>query len=388
MAVERDYYEVLSVERSANGDEVKRAYRRMAMKWHPDRNPGDPKAETEFKACAEAYEVLADPERRALYDKHGHAGLRQSPGHDFSRMRPDDIFSIFNDIFGGGMGGGSSGARQGRRGPARGYDLETTIEIELKDVLEGVEHEVPFSRRDVCASCEGTGAKPGTKPIKCPTCHGNGQVAQSGLGGMFRMVTTCPNCRGRGSVIAEVCADCRGAARVAKRRKLTIKVPPGIADGQAIRITGEGEPPPPESDAAGKGPRGDLHVVVRVKDHESFERVEDDLVVGHEVSYSLAVLGGTTMVTTLDGSSQLEVPRGTKHGEILTIVGAGLPHLRAPERRGDLRVGVLIKVPRKVTPEQRELLEKLAKVELTPGEELMAPGRTVWKKIKDTISGN
>jgi molecular chaperone DnaJ len=385
MAIERDYYEVLSVERNANGDEVKRAYRRMAMKWHPDRNPGDQKAESEFKACAEAYEVLSDPERRALYDQYGHAGLRQAPGHDFSRMRPDDIFSIFNDIFGGAMGGG---ARPGRRGAAQGYDLETTIEIELADVLKGVEREVAFSRRDVCQPCEGTGAKAGTKPIKCPTCRGAGQVAQTGLGGMFRMVTTCPNCRGRGSVISEPCPDCRGAARVAKRRNLNVKIPAGINDGQAIRIAGEGEPPAPEVDAAGKGPRGDLHVVVRVKDHESFERVDDDLVVAHEISYSLAALGGEVRVMTLEGSAQLEVPRGTHHGEILTIPGAGLPRLRAPDRRGDLRVGIAIKVPRKVSPEQRELLERLAKLEASPDEVVSAPGKTVWKKIKDTISGS
>ena len=384
MAVERCYYEVLSIERAANGDEIKRAYRRMAMKWHPDRNPGDPKAETEFKACAEAYEVLSDPERKKLYDTHGHAGLRQAPGHDFSRMRPDDIFSIFNDIFGGGTGGGGG---RSRRGPVRGYDLETTVEIELKEVLAGVDVEVSFKRRDVCEGCEGSGAKKGTKPIKCPTCQGNGQVAQTGLGGMFRMVTTCPNCRGRGSVISEACVECRGAGRVAKSRKLSVKVPAGIAEGQVIRIAGEGEPPPPEADPAGRGQRGDLHVVVQVKDHEQFERVEDDLVLTREISYSLASLGGSTSVDTLEGKERLEVPRGTQHGDILTIEGAGLPHLRSPSVRGDLRVGIVLRVPKKVTPEQRELLEKLAKTELNEDEEYRPQGKGVWKKIKDTISG-
>ncbi|MSQ90965.1 MAG: molecular chaperone DnaJ [Phycisphaerales bacterium] len=382
MAVERDYYEVLSIERTANGDEVKRAYRRMAMKWHPDRNPGDAKAETEFKVCAEAYEVLSDPERKALYDQYGHAGLRQTPGHDFSRMRPDDIFSIFNDIFGGG------GSRGNRRGPVRGYDLETTVEIELTDVLKGKDVEVAFTRRDVCNSCEGSGAKAGTKPIKCPTCAGSGQVAQAGLGGMFRMVTTCPNCRGRCQVITEFCPECRGAGRVAKRRNLKVKIPAGIDHGQVIRIAGEGEPPPPEADPPGKGPRGDLHVVVAVQEHEAFERAEDDLVTTRDISFPLATLGGTTVVETLEGKRTLEIPRGTQHGEILTIEGAGLPQLRSPTIRGDLKVSVSIQVPNKISPAQRELLEQFAKTQAQADEELQPAGKGVWKKIKDTISGS
>ncbi len=384
MAVERDYYEVLSIERAANGDEVKRAYRRMAMKWHPDRNPGDPKAEVEFKACAEAYEVLSDPERKQLYDTHGHAGLRQRPGHDFSRMRPDDIFSIFNDIF-GGSGGGSS---HGRRGPVRGYDLETSVEIELLDVLNGKDVEVAFTRRDVCGSCEGSGAKSGTKPIKCPTCGGGGQVAQQGLGGMFRMVTTCPNCRGRGQVITEFCPECRGHGRVPKKRKLNVKIPAGISDGQVIRVSGEGEPPPPEADPAGKGPRGDLHVVISVTEHEAFERVEDDLVTAHDVSFPLATLGGMTTIETLDGLRKIEIPKGTQHGAVITIEGSGLPHLRSPKVRGNLRVGMCIRVPNKITPEQRELLEQFAKTQTNPDEEIRPAGKGVWKKIKDSIAGS
>ncbi len=385
MSVERDYYEVLSVERSANGDEIKRAYRRMAMKWHPDRNPGDAKAETEFKVCAEAYEVLSDPQRKDLYDKHGHAGLRQAPGHDFSRMRPDDIFSIFNDIFGGGGGGSSRG---GRRGPVRGYDLETSVEISLNDVLDGKDVEVAFTRRDVCTTCEGSGAKAGTKPIKCPTCAGSGQVAQAGLGGMFRMVTTCPNCRGRGQVITEFCNECRGPGRVPKHRKLAVKIPAGISDGQVIRVGGEGEPPPPEADPAGKGPRGDLHVVVVVTEHEAFERVEDDLVSTRDISFALAALGGTTSVETLEGPHTLEIPRGTQHGDVLMIEGAGLPHLRSPKVRGDLRIGVCVEVPRKLSVAQRELLEQFAKTQAIAHEELAPAGKGVWKKIKDTIAGS
>jgi molecular chaperone DnaJ len=385
MPAERDYYEVLSIERTASGDEIKRAYRRMAMKWHPDRNPGDAKAEVEFKVCAEAYEVLSDPQRRSLYDQYGHAGLRQAPGHDFSRMRPDDIFSIFNDIFGGG--GGFGGGRQ-RRGPVRGYDLETSVEITLEDVLRGKEVEVNFTRRDVCGACEGSGAKKGTKPIQCPTCGGSGQVAQAGLGGMFRMVTTCPNCRGRGTVISEACSDCRGAGRVPRKRNLSVRIPKGIAEGQVIRIAGEGEPPPQEADAAGKGPQGDLHVVISVRDHESFERVEDDLVCTRDISYPLAALGGRVRVETLEGPQDVDVPKGSQDGDVVTLEGAGLPHLRKPDQRGDLRIGLRLVVPRRLSAEQRRLLEEFANLDATDGEEIRPPEKSFFKKIKDSIAGS
>ncbi len=267
MATQRDYYEILGVERTASGEEIKRSYRRLAMKYHPDRNPGDAEAETQFKACAEAYEVLNDAERRARYDQHGHAGLRQTPGHDFRSMNPEDIFSMFADIFGGRAGGG------GRRGGvARGYDLETEVEITLEEVLTGADRDVEFKRLDVCTTCKGTGAKPGSQPVKCSTCDGHGQVQQTGFGGMFRMVTTCPTCRGRRTVVADKCVDCRGRGRVSLGRKLTVKLPMGISDGQIVRVMGEGEPPPPELNPAGEGQRGDLHVVVRVREHDQFER--------------------------------------------------------------------------------------------------------------------
>src|SRR5262245_24403546 len=202
MPTTRDYYEVLSVQKTASGEEIKRSYRRLAMKYHPDRNPDDPKAESKFKECAEAYEVLSDSERRATYDRYGHAGLRGTPGHDFRSMHVEDIFSMFNDIFGGGgFGAPGSGARGRTRGVPRGYDLETEVEITLDEVLIGAGRDVQFKRLDVCQKCEGSGAKPGTTPSKCTTCGGHGQVAQTGLGGMFRMVTACPQCRGSGQVI-------------------------------------------------------------------------------------------------------------------------------------------------------------------------------------------
>jgi molecular chaperone DnaJ len=403
MAVERCYYEVLGVARTAEGDEIKRSYRRLAMKWHPDRNPGDAKAETEFKACAEAYEVLSDPERRARYDQYGHAGLRQTPAHDFSRMQVDDIFSMFADIFGDAAGG------RGRRTRARGFDLETSVAITLEEVLTGREVEVSFRRRDVCGTCTGTGAKPGTQPLRCPTCGGQGQVAQTGLGGMFRMVTTCPNCRGRGSVVAEACGECRGQGRVQKSRTLSVKIPAGIQDGQVFRVAGEGEPPPPEVSANGAGPRGDLHVVIRVEEHERFERDGDDLITAQTVPFADAALGARIAIDGIDGGQVLELPAGTQHGEQFRIRSAGMPNLRTPSRRGDLVVHVLVEVPRKLNDRQRELLRDLAATDggsidenrsgRAPAQAAGSPktsgGRKkgkskdkgVWEKIKDTIVG-
>ncbi len=255
MPTTRDYYEILSVEKTSDGEEIRRSYRRLAMKYHPDRNPGDAEAELKFKECAEAYEVLSDGEKRKLYDQYGHEGLRGrgAAGHDFSRMDVTDIFSMFNDIFAGGGGFGGGGGRRG--GVPRGFDLETEVEISLEEVNTGTQRDVDFTRLDVCEVCTGTGAKPGSKPIKCPTCGGQGRVQQTGLGGMFRMVTACPACHGRGQIVKEFCEGCRGKGRVPKKRTLTVKVPPGIQAGQAIRVQAEGEPPPPEASQNGDGAR-------------------------------------------------------------------------------------------------------------------------------------
>jgi len=382
MAVTRDYYEVLSVEKNASADDIKRAYRRLAMKYHPDRNPGDADAETRFKEAAEAYEVLSDPERRARYDKYGHAGLRGTPGHDFSSMNVEDIFSMFNDIF-GGMGG-FGGGRQSRRGRvARGYDLETGVEVTLEEVLTGCERDVEFKRLDVCQTCDGSGGKPGVEPITCPTCGGQGQVARAELGGMFRMVTACPQCNGRGKLITEKCPDCRGAGRVSVQRSLTVKIPPGIRDGQAIRVQGEGEPPPPELSPEGKGVRGDLHVVVRIQPHDVFERDGNNLVLALPLSFTQASLGAEVEVPTLGEPATLAIPPGTQHGKVFRIEGKGLPDLRT-QRRGDLVVMTQLVVPRKLTEEQRRLLENYAETEDLD----VAPEQASWwEKLKEAITG-
>ncbi len=390
MAVERCYYEVLGVERTADGEEIKRSYRRLAMKFHPDRNPGDPKAEATFKECAEAYEVLGDAERRQRYDQHGRAGLRGTPGHDFRNMHAEDIFSMFADIFGaGGAGFGGAGGRggrgsRGRGGVPQGYHLETEVSIALEDCLTGTEQDVPFRRLDVCKPCTGSGAKPGTKPDKCATCGGQGQVMQSGLGGMFRMVTTCPTCSGRGTVIKERCESCKGAGRVPQKRTISVKIPAGISDGQVIRIAGEGEPPPPEQSPTGQGKHGDLHVVVRVAEHEHFAREGDDLITTRAIHYPQAALGARVPLSSLDGDIELDIPPGTEHGTLLRVRGRGIPNLRSGTR-GDLIIGIRIEVSRKHTDRERELLKELSEIQGDPIGD--GKGKGVWQKIKESIGG-
>ncbi|MHC4990717.1 MAG: DnaJ C-terminal domain-containing protein [Planctomycetota bacterium] len=352
MPTTRDYYEILGLEKSASAEEIKRSYRRLAMKYHPDRNPGDSEAEGKFKECAEAYEVLSNDERRAVYDRYGHEGLRSTPGHDFRSMNVEDIFSMFEDIFGGGFAGGRARGRT-RRGVPRGYDLETEVELTLEEVLS-------------------------------ETCGGQGQVAQAGLGGMFRMVTTCPHCRGRGSVIVDKCSDCRGRGRVPVERKLTVKLPPGIHDGQAVRVSGEGEPPPQEISPGGEGIRGDLHVVVRVHDHQRFERDGDHLLVAAPVAFTQAALGAELEIPTLEEPTTLTVPPGTQHGTIFRIPGRGLPNLRS-KKRGDLVVIVQLVVPHKLNESQQRMLAEYAKTEDLD----IAPSKpSLWEKIKEVVTGS
>ncbi|MCP4758163.1 MAG: molecular chaperone DnaJ [Planctomycetes bacterium] len=381
MSTTRCYYEVLSVSRDASGDEVKRAYRRLAMKYHPDRNPNDPKAEEQFKEAAEAYEILGDGERRRMYNKYGRDGLRQRPGHDFRTMNPDDIFSMFSDIF-DGMGG----ARGGRRRSARGYDLEYQLDVSLEDAFHGAEHEITFTRLDVCDDCGGDGAAPGSTPETCTSCGGNGQVAQAGLGGMFRMVTACPACRGAGRVVSDPCRSCDGRGRRSVERKLSVRIPAGIHHGQAVRLAGEGEPPPPESDPAGTGQRGDLHVLVRVEQHEKFEREGDDLMVLVPVNFTQLALGAEIDVATLDSPEPhvLHVPPGTQNGELFRIPSRGMPNLRGG-RSGDLVAVLHLVVPRHLTEMQRDLLKQYAETE-DVAVDADPPG--FWTRIKEAVRGH
>jgi len=366
MATERDYYEILNVSRDADGEQIKRAYRRLAMKYHPDRNPGDEEAEQRFKEASEAYEVLSDEAKRARYDRFGHEGLRGTSGHDFSHMDVGDIFSMFEDIFGGGFGGGGGGRRRGRRGPS----LETEVELTLEEVAEGTEKEIAFTRQDLCESCQGSGAKPGSEPVSCVTCGGLGKVQRGG--GMFRMVMACPACQGQGRVYREKCPDCRGGGQRPRDRTISVKIPPGIHDGQAVRVPGEGEPGGPE------GIHGDLHVVARIAEHPVFSREEDHLLLHLPVSFTQAALGAEIQIPTLSGHQTLTIEPGTQYGQQFRLPGLGLPALRSG-RRGDLVVVVLIEIPRKLTGEQERLLRAFAETE---DRSVMPASRGFWNRLK------
>jgi len=357
----RDYYEVLGVEKSASPEEVKRAYRRMAIKYHPDKNPGNKEAEAKFKECAEAYEVLSDADKRKQYDQYGHEGLRGTGMHDFSRMNVEDIFSMFGfedffgSVFGGGGGGGGGRRGGGRRGgPARGYDLETGVELTLDEVAHGTEKTIEFTRQDRCPECKGSGAASGTQPSRCPLCGGSGQVAKGG--GFFQMVSTCAQCQGTGQIVKNPCPTCRGSSRVPKKRTVTIKVPPGVHEGQGIRVAGEGEP------GRDGGPNGDLYVYVRVKPHEFLERDGNDLISVVPISFTQAALGATIEVPSLDGTRQLKVPPGTQYGSLFRIRGQGLPDVRTG-RTGDELVQVTIETPANLNARQEELLREFAQTE-------------------------
>lgn len=370
MSTKRDYYEVLGVGRNADAEEIKRAYRRMAMKYHPDRNQGEAKAEAEarFKEAAEAYEVLSDPDKRRRYDQFGHAGVGAS--HDYAHMDVGDIFSIFNDIF-----GGVGGRRGGRGGPTRGYNLETRVELTLLEVATGCEKTVEYERAETCPTCKGSGAKPGSSPVTCPSCGGRGQVAQTGFGGLFRMVTTCPNCHGNGTIVRDVCPSCRGAGKTLKPRKVTFKIPAGVHEGQSVRIPGEGE--------AGDhgGPPGDLHCYITIKPHPIFSRQNADLVCQVPISFAQAALGTTLSVPTLTGKASLEIPAGTQHGEVFKLRGEGLPDLRSG-RKGDQLVQVLIEIPRKLTDRQKQLLREFAELE---DDAHMPQRKSFFERIKDAL---
>jgi molecular chaperone DnaJ len=380
----RDYYEILGVSRTATVEEVKRAYRRLAMKYHPDRNNGSEKekaeAEIRFKECAEAYEVLSDDSKRRRYDQFGHGGVQG--GHDFSHMDVGDIFSMFDDIFGGAFGGGfSRGATHPRSRAQRGFDLETQVELTLNEVATGTEKTIEFEKQDVCEKCSGSGAKPGTSPVVCPQCGGQGRIAQQGFGGMFRMVTTCPNCRGRGTIIREHCPNCGGTGRQMRKQVVTVKIPPGVHEGQAVRIAGQGEPG--ESGA----PPGDLHCYIAVKPHPMFSRHNNDLVCQVPVSFTQAALGGTIEVPTLKATEKLEIPPGTQHGEVFKLKGKGLPDIRS-YRSGDQIVQLLIEIPRKLTDRQKQLLREFSSTEDHESPNAMPQRRGFMDKLKDLITGD
>jgi len=375
----RDYYEVLGVKKNASADDIKRAYRRMAMKYHPDKNPNDKNAEAKFKECAEAYEVLSDPEKRQRYDQFGHEGLRGMGMRDYSHIRWQDIGSIFEDIFGGfgdftdifGMGG-----RRRRTGPARGYDLETAVDLTLNDIARGVEKTIEFTRQDICPECTGSGSAKGTSPGRCPSCGGSGQVARGG--GFFQMVSTCPQCRGSGQVITNPCKNCKGTGRVPKKRVVNVKIPAGVREGQGIRVAGEGEP------GRNTGPRGDLYCYIRVKPHEFLQRDGNDLIAVVPVSFTQAALGATIDVPSLNGTRGLKIPPGTQYGSVFRIRGEGLPDVRTG-KVGDELVQVTVETPAKLNAEQQELLREFAKTE---NKRVSPHSKSFFEKLKNYFGNN
>ena len=371
----RDYYEVLGVGKDASADEIKRVYRRLAMKYHPDKNPDDKEAEAKFKECAEAYEVLSDQAKRQRYDQYGHEGLRGAGMHDFSRMNVEDIFSMFGfDDFFGGIFGGRGGRSSRRSGPARGYDLETTVELSLQDISHGAEKTIEFTRQDLCSSCSGSGSAKGSSPGKCPSCGGTGQTARGG--GFFQMVSTCRQCGGSGQIITNPCKKCRGTGKVPKKRTVNIKIPAGVHEGQGIRVAGEGEP------GRGGGPRGDLYCYVRVKPHKFLQRDGNDLVAIVPISFTQAALGTTIDVPSINGTKGLKIPPGTQYGSVFRIKGQGLPDMRT-HRTGDELVQVTVETPAKLNAEQKELLRKFAETE---NERVSPKSASFFEKLKKHFS--
>ena len=382
MSSKRDYYEVLSVERNADGDTIKRAYRKMAIENHPDKNPGDATAEQRFKEAAEAYSVLSDDGKRQRYDQYGHAGVEGPGGGGGGGFHSaEDIFSAFGDMFGGGGGGGffdqifGGGGRRGRG--RRGSSLKVDLELTLEEVATGVKKTIELKRAEPCSTCAGSGAKPGTNKKTCSTCEGHGQVIRSQ--GFFQLRQTCPTCQGQGETIESPCQKCKGRGAVPKSAPINITIPAGIQDGHAERIPGQGEP------GEGGGPPGDLIVVLHVKEHAVFTRYGDDLLMQTRISFRQAVTGDDVDIPTITGESvQVKIPAGTQPGEKLRVRNHGLPR---PDGygRGNLVVQMQVTVPKKITSEQADLLAKFDELE-TGKKSKKDQKKTIFEKVKDIFS--
>ena len=347
----RDYYETLGVVRTATEAEIKSAYRKLALQYHPDRNPGDKASEDKFKEAAEAYAVLVDTDKRHMYDRFGHAGLGGAATGGFD----PNAFTGFEDILGGlgdifGFGDVFGGGRR-RGGPQRGADLRYDLEISFQEAAKGTEASIQIPRQDTCATCGGNGAAPGSQPTTCPQCQGRGQLRYQQ--GFFTVARTCGQCRGSGSIIAKLCQTCRGAGRVQQEKKLSVRIPAGIATGQRLRLTGEGEAGP------GGGPSGDLYVVVHVQEHPFFQRDGNDLYCEVPLNFPTLALGGEIKIPTLDGYEAFSIPAATQTGATFRIRGRGMPDVSG-RGQGDLFVTVRVSTPKKVTKEQKKLLEQLA----------------------------
>lgn len=348
----RDYYEVLNLNREASGSDIKKAYRRLAMEYHPDRNPGNKDAEDKFKEAAEAYEVLSDDQKRSTYDRFGHAGL-SGAGFNTGFSDANDIFSAFGSIFEDFFGFTGPGGGRGSRA-RRGADLRYDLQISFEEAVFGTEQEIEFERDANCGTCQGSGAAKGSTRQTCRTCRGAGQVRRTQ--GFFSIATTCPSCQGEGTTISDPCRDCRGKGHTREKKTVSVKIPPGVDHGVRLRVGGEGQV------GSNGGPAGDLYVFLDIADSEDFERDGSDVILTRPVSITQAALGCRMRIPVLgEGEKEIEVPPGTQHGDRLTLPGEGVPRLRGVGR-GDLYVEFQVRVPKKLSSEQRELLEKLAAI--------------------------
>lgn len=354
MAGKRDYYEVLGVDRNATQEDIAQAYRQLALKYHPDRNPGDQQAVAKFKEAAEAFEVLGNPEKRARYDRYGHAGIESMPGGAPQFRDIGDILDAFSHIFGGGVFGDLFGGVRGGRTVHRGRDIVCSVEVDLEDLLHPTTKTIQFQRHESCVECGGTGAAPGSAPEHCSYCGGRGRIVQAR--GFFKVEMTCPACHGEGAVIRKPCPKCRGSGFVLRTVTRELRIPPGVNDKTRLRLAGEGDPSPDG------GPRGDCHCVVHVRPHAIFRRDGQNLICQVPIGYAQAALGTILEVPTLEGSHQLRIARGTQHGDVFHLRGLGLPSPRA-RSRGDLVVQVLIEVPTELSAEHERLLRQLAEIE-------------------------
>lgn len=345
-AAKKDYYEVLGVNRDASDEEIKKSFKKLAMKFHPDRNPDNPKAEESFKEAKEAYEVLSDEQKRAAYDQYGHAGVDPAMGGGgFGGFNSGNFSDAFGDIFGDIFGGG----RNQRSNVYRGADLRYNLEISLEDAAKGTETKIRIPVQSSCETCHGSGARPGTSPVTCTTCNGHGQVRMQQ--GFFSVQQTCPKCHGTGKMVKEPCPTCHGGGRVKQNKTLNVKIPAGVDEGDRIRLSGEGEA------GVNGGPTGDLYVVIHLKEHPIFQREGANLHCEMPISFSAAALGGEIEVPTLDGAAKMKIPAETQTGSVFRLRGKGIKPLRSSEH-GDLMVHVVVETPVRLTEKQKELLRE------------------------------
>ncbi|MCK9984138.1 MAG: molecular chaperone DnaJ [Azoarcus sp.] len=375
MATKRDYYDVLGVNRDAADDEIKKAYRKLAMKHHPDRNPDNKDAEDKFKEAKEAYEILSDAQKRGAYDRYGHAGVDPSAGAGPGGQGFDGFADAFSDIFGDIFGGGGG---RGRSNVYRGADLRYNLEISLEEAARGAEKTIRIPTVEECDTCHGSGAKPGTQPKPCPTCGGAGQVRIQQ--GFFSIQQTCPKCHGTGRIIPDPCRDCGGAGRVKRQKTLEVKIPAGIDEGMRLRHAGHGEP------GVNGGPPGDLYVEIHIRQHSVFQREHDDLHCEMPISFTTAALGGEIEIPTLEGMARLKIPAETQSGRVFRLRGKGIRNVRS-QAHGDLLCHVVVETPVNLTERQKELLREFEEVSRGDADRHNPKAKSWMDKVKEFFGG-